>query len=378
MRLPGLACVLVLSVSVLGAAPASAAPVPVTTCGQVVHGFGQLTGDLDCTGQSDPGVRLGHGSKLDLAGFTLAGGDGDGVACDGRCAITSKEDGGTIAGFAGHGVVSRPAVDSNVGVRVNRTIVRDNGGNGVWIDELRGSMTITKSAILGNGGMGVFSPDRLRVGRSTISGNQLEGANGDTVLTLYSLFELNGTGITAATFARVAKSDVIDNVGDGIQIGASLRTNRLNVLRNGGNGILFTGISADAQVFFAEVSDNGLDGVRVAGPQTQRLRVKYAFVRGNGGSGVVSRDVRVNVSRLDDNGLYGVVAEPGDGDCRVGVDRFSVLGNGTDPSCGVSTTCADVASCDPPLHVTPKTDCATSYDTSSGFPGSSWGVCDDE
>ena len=89
----------------MSAQPAGALdPVPLTACGQSVTGDVALTANLDCAGSPDPGVRLGHTSTLDLQGFTLSGGGGDGVICEGRCSVISSVPGGTISGFAGHGM----------------------------------------------------------------------------------------------------------------------------------------------------------------------------------------------------------------------------------------------------------------------------------
>ena len=367
----------VTSLSIFLAVSAHAVTISVTTCGQTVSGRASLTGDLDCTGLPDPGVRLTSNSTLDLAGFTLSGGDGDGVECEGVCKIISSEPGGTIADFLGHGVVSQGSVKGAGRIRVGKSIVRDNGGHGVFVNEAEGNITVSLSDIRTNGGAGIITPDRMRVGRSVVSGNALEGAYGDTLKVNKSLFELNGTGIEALTYLGIIDSEVNDNVGDGIHIGSNCRTRRVNVLRNGGTGIVFDTILGDALVFFIEVSDNGLDGIRVENPQTDRLRLKISFVRRNGRHGIVSERVRLNQSRVDENAFHGVYAPAGT-QCNVRIDRYTLVDNGTDASCGVTTTCADIASCLLPVNLSASTECDTSYDSSSGFPGVSWSICTED
>lgn len=157
-----------------------------------------------------------------------------------------------------------------------------------------------------------------------------------------------------------------------------MRVFYVHIERNGGSGVVFTGISGDAHIQFAEISDNGLDGILVDGPQTERLRMQLGFVRRNGRNGVVANHMLLNQCRIDDNAFHGVYSPAGGEPCRVGLDRYSMVCNGTDPSCGVSVTCADIATCDPPLYLGPVTECGTTWDSSSGFPGASWGLCNDD
>jgi hypothetical protein len=361
----------------IAARPARALdPVPLTACGQTVTGDVALTANLDCAGAPEPGVRLGHTSTLDLQGFTLSGGGGDGVICEGRCSVISTEPGGTISGFAGHGIVGRHPVESIALLRINRVVVRDNGGDGILIDEPEGRLSVSKGEVIGNGGAGIAAPGSMRIAHVTVSGNGLQGIRGESVRTTECLVELNGTGIEATVYAKLELTDILDNVGDGVRAGPSFRTFRAHVQGNGGTGIVLTSVERNVLVQFAEVSDNGVDGIRVDGPQLSRVRLKFAFVRRNGRHGIVSRHIDMHQSRVDDNAFHGVFGEPAPEGCIARLDRYSLVGNGTDPSCGVSVACADVAICDPPLAFNPTTECSTSYDTASGFPGTSWNICD--
>jgi hypothetical protein len=362
------------------AVTATAAQTPVTTCGQVVTGNGFLVANLDCTGIVGPGVVLADRARLDLRTFTLSGGDGDGVLCEGSCRVSGRDTsvGGTITGFTGDGIVARSPVGSVGQLRLYRVNIVNNGGSGARVDEAEGAMTVGRSVIEGNGGRGLASPQRMRVSRSTIAANALEGIHGDQVYVLDSLVELNGIGVDVSGYLNLNHSDVVNNAGDGIRLGASLQVFRAHITGNGDSGIVFSTVSGQAQIQLAEVSDNGLDGIRVDGAQPDRLRLRLAFVRRNGRNGVVANRLLLHQSRIDDNAFHGVYMPPGMGVCTLNIDQYSLIGNGTDASCGVSVTCADIASCETPANVSGHTVCGTSYDSASGFPGASWGVCDED
>jgi hypothetical protein len=141
------------------------------------------------------------------------------------------------------------------------------------------------------------------------------------------------------------------------------------------------GIAADlVRIVGSTISGNAYGGV---GAQTvggmepaKRVHVVDSVVTGNGESGVRSIRAVIRGSTVTANGHYGVKAvlpplfdEP----CKVLVRESDLSGNGVDADCGLTVTCADVASCDRP-KVGAGT-CQTSYVIGSGFPGQSWGVC---
>ena len=368
----------ILTLVMAGAAPAGATAVPVTSCGQVVDGLGELTGNLDCTGSSQPAVHLNHASTLDLAGFTLSGGSGDGVECEGRCAVISTSDGGTIRDFGGNGIVNRSLAFEDGSIRVNHLTIQGNGAAGVTLDQPDGTVAVSKSTVTGNGGIGVFSPAQLRVSKTTVSDNGFEGVVGGAVQVLESLVTGNGAGVEAASYLKLSYTDILGNLGDGVRAGVTMTTWHVHIQHNGGSGIVMSSIGSRVTIQFAEISDNAVDGIRVDGPQERMIRLKLAFIRRNGRHGVVSRNVGVYQSRIDDNTMDGILAEPGGEPCLVRLKQYTITGNGSDASCGVSVACADVASCLAPVAISSSTVCGTSYDTTSGFPGTSWGVCEDD
>lgn len=81
----------------------------------------------------------------------------------------------------------------------------------------------------------------------------------------------------------------------------------------------------------------------------------------------------VSRSTVASNGLHGV-------ECASSVRARTTIGysslgaNGTDISCGVSASCADLAASEEP-HLRVGAACEHSYVSGSGMPGFSWGAC---
>ena len=105
---------------------ALAVPIPVTTCGQVVQGTGQLVADLDCSAVADDAVKLA--GRLLLGGFTLIGHPAFNVVrCrTGAWRVTGP---GTMTG-------GLDGVRSDRSARVEAAaVVTGNGGDGVRTDK---------------------------------------------------------------------------------------------------------------------------------------------------------------------------------------------------------------------------------------------------
>jgi hypothetical protein len=119
--------VVVLAALTLRSAVGFAAEIAVTTCGQVIleqEGF--LTGNLDCTGFGDDALVI-LGGSLDLRGFTLTGGDLNGVRCESSCAIFSTPGGGTITGAKYNGVNVGTELVPNTSAVFSDIVVTANG-----------------------------------------------------------------------------------------------------------------------------------------------------------------------------------------------------------------------------------------------------------
>jgi hypothetical protein len=243
-----------------------AATIPVTTCGQLVRGTGQLTADLDCS--ADPGAAVTLQGRLLLNGFTLTGHAGsDVVSCEtGACRIVGP---GTVTG----------------------------GTDGVRSD--RGARIEAGAVVTGNAGDGVRTDKTAKVIDATVSAN-------------------GGDGVRSKTTAVLSGATITGNAGDGVRTDGT------------------------ATVKGSTVSGNGGDGIH---SEKNAKAMKLSTVAGNGFDGV--RGVRAL--------LIGATA----------------TGNGTNPACGVTDECADLAS-DLFPAVKGASTCGTSRNTDLG---GTWGVC---
>lgn len=192
----------------------NARAVSVTTCGQIVHGTGDLAADLDCS--SHPGRSLQLIGRLRLNGFKITGNSTDPVIyCNtGSCLVSGP---GTLTGGS-------KGVTSDVGVRVVDATVEFNAGDGVV--SFRSARIQGASVISHNGGNGVRASHAV-----SIVGGKL--ALPDVVVS-----DNGGNGVQAGRTARIQNAEVSGNAGDGVRTGTA------------------------ASLFSAVVEGNGLDGVR--------------------------------------------------------------------------------------------------------------------
>jgi hypothetical protein len=358
----------------------------VNTCGQVVSGSTYLAADLDCTGFSGDAITL-QGGTLDLRGFALTGGVGDGVTCTRSCKITSDPAGGTITGASSYGVFGDIAGGEIAHVRISNITVQFNGDG---VRAALGNITVTDSLIADNSGLfgiGVSSASdkNAKVIRSTVTGHTLVGVSGgnNAVVVDSDVSSNPGQGVLAGEKAVVRGSTVSFNGQQGISAGPGFTTSGPKVvdsavMGNGGAGIEGSG-SGRMMVIRSNVSGNGGQGI-LQGLGTRPVIVRESTISGNALEGIrdeSAHDTKIlQNSTITGNGLHGIysantVATPDE--CTPLIRDSIVTGNGTDADCGVTETCADLAACAVPnlLNVT----CDTSYDTLSGFPGTSWGVC---
>ena len=229
---------------------------------------------------------------------------------------------------AGGGVTSFGAGTGPV-VAVNM-VFDSNGGSAITSSE---RVKVRDSSIIGNGGKGVRAEKVMLVG-STISGNALDGVDGFR--------------------SAVVKESVIDGNGiDGIHVGTSSRI----------------------KVKSSEVTNNVGHGI--FGDAASPISIKDSIISGNWSNGVhngANARLKISGSTITDNERHGVFQSAA-GVCPAArISSSTISGNATDlATCGVSETCADVSTCVTPILS--SVTCDTSYDTGSGFPGSSWSVC---
>ena len=134
------------------------------------------------------------------------------------------------------------------------------------------------------------------------------------------------------------------------------------------------------KVLSSEITNNFGHGIHADGGV--KISLKDTLVSGNALNGYIQKGafvpVKISGGSITDNGLSGIhhTEVVGGGRCTIAakISDSTITGNGTDEAvCGVSETCSDVSSCRLPNMS--SVTCDTSYDTTSGFPGTSWGIC---
>jgi len=118
-------------------------------------------------GSTGAGLAMASCDDAQVMTQNVIGGDGDGVAIDAAgCQLggTGEDDGNTITGASGAGVVVRGA-----GAQVLGNVITDNGGDGVRI-EAAGTARLRQNTIADNGGLGIDSgPDGPSGPRATLT-----------------------------------------------------------------------------------------------------------------------------------------------------------------------------------------------------------------
>jgi len=191
-----------------------------------------LVGDLDCSGDLTPAISLEDGAQLDLAGFTLTGGESTGVTCLGDCTIVGG--GGTITGaqLAGVAAAFADVVVSDVSISGNgdsgiaawlkgevtatNVTTNDNGwgGNGGGGIEAR-VLVATGCTATGNYRSGFYGEKDVTVSGSTSSGNRRGVYGHRRIVVNNSTVTNNEHGIYAYKRVEIAGSVVTDNPSGG-------------------------------------------------------------------------------------------------------------------------------------------------------------------
>ncbi len=228
-------------------------------------------------------------------------------------------------------------------------------GYAVTID--RGTLDLGGFTLTGGDFGGVQCPHKCNVvGPGTITGSAF-------------------AGIVAFGSLRTSNVDLTNHVAYGLECFKSCKISGGTISGNG-DGVVG---GANAQLSGVTIVGNAGYGARVAnGRGTASLILRDgSTVSNNGDEGVTAeRKIAVYDSTVTGNAEHGLSA--GLSDCSksgtVKLRNAIVTGNGTAPDCGVTETCADVASCRQP-SVKDGSTCGTSYVPNSGFPGEDWNVC---
>lgn len=189
--------------------------------------------------------------------------------------------------------------------------------------------------------------------------------------------------ITETTFAAVnavevglklTQVNIVDNPVLGIQVWNTAVVSGPAVFSGNGTAIR---VGAKAKLANLTISGNFTAVEAANNAHIGNVWIQDSTVSGNRVGLEAQRNVRVVNSVVTGNATFGIYAH-GDYDCdknaSANLVRSTVSGNGTDPECGASLSCADVATCDGP-RIRAGSTCGTSYQLGSGNPGHDWNVC---
>ena len=350
----------------------SAAVTTVSTCGELVSGSAVLAGDLDCSATGDYAVTV-DGGTLDLAGYTITGhATFQTIRCTKTCTIRSEPPGGTVMGGL-EGVVGFPSGGGKANVRLRDVVVSGSSGEGVSGAVLGTKVSVIGSTISNHAGHGIAVAGRVSIRESVLFGNGGRGATGSKLKLKNSSVTGNGLGVAGGSKLSIVGSTIAFNAGDGAATTQAVSVRDSVVDQNDGSGVSAFNFGR-VKIKSTEITNNGEHGI-TAGDSSQ-ISVVDSMIVGNALDGIddASNDrLKIASSTISGNGLNGIRQD--DNNCSgARITDSTITGNGTDgATCGVSETCADISSCESPSLS--SVTCDTSYDTQSGFPGTSWGVC---
>ncbi len=158
-----------LTAGVATTAPAFAASTGVFYCGQTFRGTGILMNNLDCSGFGGSGVTIERG-RLDLNGFSITNASQYGVVCLTTCQVTGP---GTISGHGLDGVRTQ----GWIGLR--DLIISNNILNGVNARNTSRSsrVTIADSRVTNNGFNGIEADASVVLRRTVVRENGEQGVD---------------------------------------------------------------------------------------------------------------------------------------------------------------------------------------------------------
>ena len=184
-----------------------------------------------------------------------------------------------------------------------------------------------------------------------------------------------GIGVLGAdAVVKIQSADVTDHGVSGIECvklctvygPATISGNGTGI--RGGTVVKVRGITVSGNDVGIDASNNDVRG---------HALVYDSTISGNGIG--VSADILVKTSNSSITGNTTIGVHAGDGSCsRKGLATIkggTITGNGTDPDCGTTVACADLATCGTAPHLAGGATCDHSYVNGSGIPGSDWNVC---
>jgi len=219
-------------------------------------------------------------------------------------------------------------------------------------------------------------------GKLDMQGHTLTGGNGGIfcdgnckVIGPGTVTGSTGIGINALESPiRVQEVDVTDHAIYGVQCGKGCNLNGPMTISGNDVGVR-AGTTAKLRVVTLSGNTIGVD----ASDNNVRGHALLFDSTVSGNVVGISADKIVKTSNTAITGNTEIGVTVGDASCTVKglatIKGGSVTGNGTDPDCGTTVACADLATCNTAPHLAGGATCDHSYVNGSGIPGSDWDVC---
>lgn len=352
-------------VAVAVSVTANASTVVVDHCGQVVAGTAMLATDLDCTSTGVDALVVETG-KLFLQGFSLTGAR---IHCTSFCKIIGP---GSLSLDPALLTVP-PASQDNYGLLVERSLTLTGVSLVGGAVTHNGAARVSDSNVDAGTSVGVGSAKSLKILSSSISGR----VYGARRVTLFDVSVVDGTvssnrikvtdssidnggGVRASKSAIVENSTITDSFGNGVEAYSYVQPYYLN---RGVGKVKVSNSTISGSAGFgvyswvsASISDSQLLDNAQGGVFTATYREKNGFIHYNLGT------VRLTNSTISGGpvGIYGikVITENSSitGSEQVGIwaqgldaTDTVVAASSSDPACGVSMECADLATYNKPI-----------------------------
>ncbi len=260
---------------------------------------------------------------IDLKGFRLSGGTGDGIYT--TAALENIEiKNGIVSDWGQEGIDLRTSVNSRIsGVRaegnssdgirlgdgstVTNSTAANNGTDGIDVGR---DSSVLDSVAFNNGLAGIGGTFNLVVSRCVATQNGGDGIAANSAIVSDSNASTNNNGITVDANAVISGCQVMNNVVDGIRVTLASyvhdNVSNLNGLGGSGAGVrVFLGVGGGNRIESNQVSDNQL-GIQVTGGGNVIVKnsatsngVDYAIPGGNFTGTIVASQAAMNAATND-------------------------------------------------------------------------------
>jgi hypothetical protein len=237
----------------------------ITQVPYTINDGGSYYASRNLTGIGGITINTSASVTIDLGGFALIGGSGDGIAIDASIPlahdITVRN--GTVTGWSGAGI---DLGERARGITIRSIAASNNSGHGIAADQ---GATVTNCTANDNGDLGIKvnegSVNNCTVGHNGTTG--IGAGNGSIIINCTAFF--NATGIGVGEGASVVGCSSYDNTGNGFTIGPAGNIRGCAANRNDVGIVVTDGLavgnvaggndSADISLLAGAVGFNNLD-----------------------------------------------------------------------------------------------------------------------